>query len=70
MVKCQVYKKALMRNSTDVTEFRELLDGVKQQKKHLELPSEQLPERYIYLVGADGVPYRYHGGGYKVLARI
>ncbi len=36
-----------MRNSTDVTDDRELLDGVKQWMKCLELPSEQLPEKII-----------------------
>ena len=36
-----------MRNSTDATDDRELLDGAKQWKKHLELPSEQLPEKFI-----------------------
>ena len=58
-----------MRNSTDATDFRELLDGVKQRMEHLELPSEQLPERMIQ-VGVDGKPYRYHRGGYKAFARI
>lgn len=37
----------MKRKSTNGTDYRELLDGVKQWKEHLELPLEQLPERVI-----------------------
>lgn len=55
-----------MRKSTEDSAFRELLAGVKQWMKNLELPSELLPERNIFPVGVVGAPHRYHGGGYKV----
>lgn len=37
-------KNAVMRNSTQGLEHRELLDGVKQRKEDVELASELLPE--------------------------
>lgn len=53
----------MKRKSTDETEYREPLDGVKRQKEHLELASEQLPERRNQ-VSADGsLPLSQ--GGYK-----
>lgn len=53
-----------------MTDFRELLGGVKQRMEHLELPSEHLSEKFSSesLVGADGEPYRYQRGGYKVMS--
>lgn len=53
----------MKRKSTDGTEYREPLDGVKRKKEHLELASEQLPER-MNQVSADGsLPLSQ--GGYK-----
>ena len=51
-------RNAMMRNSTQELEHRELLDGVKQRKEIVELASEHLPQIIYMRVGADGV-HRY-----------
>ena len=64
-------RNAMMRNSTQELEHRELLDGVKQRKEIVELASEHLPQIFrnrvfvrilssyeMKRVGADGV-HRY-----------
>ena len=43
-----------MRNSTDRIDSREPLAGGKRQREGSELPSEHLPERKRFPVGADG----------------
>ena len=40
-------RNALMRNSTQRTEHRELLAGEKQRKRFVELASEHLPEIFL-----------------------
>lgn len=51
-------KNAVMRNSTQGPEHRELLAGGKQWKEIVELASEHLPKICSWRVGADGV-HRY-----------
>ena len=47
-----------MRNSTCKPDFRELSDGVRQQKECLELTSERLSKIFYIIrrVDADGIP--------------